>query len=105
MASAFLFKLDYHDPLETFGCLNHEPYSLLFDSADTAHPASRYSFIAYHPFETVECWNGAVLVTNKEEQLSRKENPFRVLAERMQKWGVGIPYKESLPPFPCGAAG
>jgi len=105
MASSFLFKLDFHDPLETFACLQHEPYSLFFDSADARHPASRYSFIAYHPFETIESWNGAVLVTNKEEQLSLQGNPFRILQERITKWDINIPYRENFPPFQGGAAG
>lgn len=105
MIRIFQFALDDHDPVKAFGCLHHEPYSLFFDSADCAHPEGRYSFIAFHPFETVECWNGAVLVTNGQEQLSLTGNPFAVVRERIGKWGADIPAHPGLPPFQGGAAG
>ena len=105
MPSAFLMALDYHDPVGTFSCLHHEPYSLFFDSADRTHPAARYSFIAYHPFETIESWNGAVLVTNKDEQLSLQGNPFQIVKDRLQKWNVNMTDRPGLPPFQGGAAG
>lgn len=105
MATAFHFKLDYHEPVKTFACLHHEPYSLFFDSADRAHPAARYSFIAWQPFETIESWNGAVLVTNREEQVSLQGNPFDIVRERLAKWNAGIAARPGLPPFQGGAAG
>ena len=105
MISTFLFALDYGDPIGVFSCLHHEPYSLFFDSADRAHPAARYSFIAYHPFETIESWNGTVLVTNKDEQISLKGNPFQIVRDRLAKWEVNAPYRANTPPFQGGAAG
>lgn len=98
--------MDNLDPVRAFECLHHEPYSLFFDSADRAHPTAQYSFIAYHPFETIESWNGAILVTNRQEQISLPGNPFAAVKERMAKWGTNIaPPYPGLPPFQSGAAG
>lgn len=93
------------EPVKAFESLHDEPYSLFFDSADRAHPAARHSFIAYHPFETIESWNGAILVTNRQEQISLSGNPFAAVRERMEKWGAGVAPLAGLPPFQGGAAG
>jgi len=105
MIAAYAFKIGDLEPVKAFESLHDEPYSLFFDSADRAHPAARYSFIAYHPFETIESWNGVILVTNRQEQISMPGNPFTAVRERMEKWGANIAPLAGLPPFQGGAAG
>ncbi len=83
--AAFAF-LESLDPVEAFACCHDQPYSLFLDSADRAHPAARYSFIAYHPFETIEAKDGKVTVTNRDQQLVRAD-PFAVI--RKTVWQAG----------------
>jgi len=101
----FAFPLESRDPVEAFACCHDQPYSLFLDSADRAHPAARYSFIAYHPFETVEAKDGTVTVTNRDQQLSFRADPFTVLKDRLAGWGMSVAPRADLPPFQGGAAG
>jgi para-aminobenzoate synthetase component I len=101
----FAFPLESRDPVEAFACCHDQPYSLFFDSADRAHPAARYSFIAYHPFETIEAKDGRVTVTNRDQQLSFRADPFAILKDRLAGWSMNVPPRADLPPFQGGAAG
>ncbi len=95
-------------PHEIFAPLSAQPYSLFLDSADTRHELSRYSFITYHPFETIEARDGRVTVTNREQQFTFTADPFAILAERLETYGLNHedrPAHKILPPFRGGAAG
>ncbi len=106
MKNIFSFPLDHDDPVKVFSALRGEPYSLLFDSADHAHPLSQHSFIAYHPFETIEAaGGGSIIVTNRDQQLSFDGDPFHILSQRLAGWGLDMPQYPHLPPFQGGAAG
>ncbi len=96
---------DEADPLAVFSALHDQPYSLFFDSADRDHKLARYSFITFQPIETIEAKNGKILVTNPEQRLSFYGNPFEVVRERLEGWGLNQQHQPDLPPFQGGAAG
>ncbi len=93
------------DPAKIFAPLSTTPYSLFFDSADSGHALSRYSYIAYAPFEMIESKNGHVTVTNRTQQLSFISNPFDVIRNRMETYEPVFQARDDLPPFQGGAAG
>ncbi|MCB1784136.1 MAG: aminodeoxychorismate synthase component I [Alphaproteobacteria bacterium] len=102
----FVEEIEDLDPLQAFLSVKHLPYSLLLDSADRKHPASRYSFVVCHPIETIESKNGKITVTNWEQRLSfSDDDPFRILSERMKAWREKTTTIHGLPPFQGGAAG
>lgn len=101
----FVTQWTENNPIDSFAGLSDTPYSLLFDSARPSHRDSRYSYICWHPFETIEAKNGRVTVTNREQQLSFKANPFDILQERLNLWGGGKERDPTLPPLQGGAAG
>ncbi len=55
---ALVTALDWLDPCASFSGFADQPFALWFDSADTAHPAGRYSYIAVAPFETISIKQG-----------------------------------------------
>lgn len=89
-----------------FSALHNRPYSLWLDSADTLHPAGRYSYIAFSPVETIEAKDGRVTITNEWQKTTIKADPFKMAQERLAAWnadhGETIP---GLPPFQGGIAG
>lgn len=103
--SLFAFNLTNKNPLDYAGALHSLPYTLFLDSADRTNPQSRYSFIAFAPFETIESKNGRVTVSNADQQLSFIRDPFKILDQRMNQWGIRWQSRTDLPPFQGGAAG
>ena len=101
----FAFAMDDNDPVEIFTRFRNNKYSLFLDSADKNHPSARYSFIAFHPFETIESKSGQITVINRNEHLSFNGDPFSILRERLAKWNISVPQRDDLPPFQGGAAG
>lgn len=101
----FIKELQEHNPLSVFAALEHLPYSLLLDSADSKHKDSRYSFVLSHPIETIESKNGTTTLTNWDEQTTQKGDPFQILEERMNHWRQNVESVRGLPPFQGGAAG
>ncbi len=101
----FLYEISDIDPIEAFLAIKHIPYSLLLDSADKKHPASRYSYVMCMPVETIEAKNDSITVTNWEQRLSLKGNPFELLQDRLSSWVNDVKRLEGLPPFQGGAAG
>lgn len=101
----YAYPLPDCDPLAVFAAVRDRPYSLFFDSADTAHPAGRYSFIAFHPVEVIESKDGVTTVMNREETKTLQGDPFAILAERIEFWGLDTLSRDNLPPFQGGAAG
>lgn len=102
----FVQEIKDLDPLKAFLAVKHLPYSLLLDSADNNHPASRYSFVLSHPIETIEAKNGKITVTNWEQRLTlNSEDPFKILSERIKAWVPPTKHIPGLPPFQGGAAG
>ena len=64
------------DAPTTFAAIADLPYSLFFDSARPGHPLSRYSFLCWQPFETIECKDGTITIRNDEQTLSYEGDPF-----------------------------
>jgi para-aminobenzoate synthetase component 1 len=93
------------DAFRTFARLADQPYSLFFDSAREGHPLSQYSYICWHPLETIECKDGRVTITNRENQFTYTADPFIVIRERLALWGEQRGHDKKLPPFQGGAAG
>lgn len=81
------------------------PYSLLLDSADPKHDASRYSYVMCQPIETIEAIGRKISVTNWEQRLSLEGDPFGFLQSRISSWVSGTKSVKNLPPFQGGAAG
>lgn len=91
---------------ETFAPLAAQPYSLFFDSATKTHPLARYSYLCWHPFETIESHNGHVTVTNIENRFTYRADVFQAIRERLSLWGDDFTTRQkNLPPFIGGAAG
>ncbi len=101
----FIRDIKTKDPLKVFACLEHLPYSLIFDSADRAHNAARYSFIVSHPIETIESKDGRITLTNWEEQTVVEGDPFDVIKGRLNHWIPDAQTVRGLPPFQGGVAG
>lgn len=101
----FAFNLTNKNPLDYAGALHALPYTIFLDSADRSNPQSRYSFIAFRPFETIESKNGRITVSNADQQLSFIGDPFKILEQRMNEWGRLRQSRPDLPPFQGGAAG
>lgn len=99
-----VFPLD-SGPVRTFTALYDRPYSLWLDSAMQGHSRSRYSYIAFHPKEIIECKNGLVSVSNRDEQLSFRADPFKIVQERLKAANLSSELKKDLPPFQGGLAG
>ncbi len=101
----FVQELLNIDPIKAYLAIKHMPYSVLLDSADQNHHQSRYSFVMGLPIETIESKNGRNTITNWDQKLTLKGDPFTLLQARMKSW---LPLTESLPnlpPFQGGAAG
>lgn len=101
----YVFQWDINNPVQTFAHLANQPYSVFLDSARPSHPLSRYSYIGWHPFETIEAKAGRVTVTNAENQFTYRADPFQVVRERLALWGEDIKPRSDLPPFQGGAIG
>ncbi len=100
-----ILELDWIDPCEAFSHVAALPYALFLDSADQGHQDARYSFIATHPFETIEAKDGMVTVTNSRQQTTFEADPFTIVKERLAAWGFPGEKRDDLPPFQGGAAG
>lgn len=101
----YSFTVEEGQPHELFAPLSRHPYSLFFDSADPLHELANYSFIAFHPIETIESKNGVMTVTNREQQFSFEGNVFDILRDRLEVYGLDSDSRADLPPFQGGAAG
>ena len=97
MASgAIAEELHWVDPLAYFSAIAEKPYAIWLDSADTQHPAGRYSFIMHDPFETFALKNPS-------------GNPFAQLKTKLYQWQedwIGLKtHWPDAPPFKGGVAG
>lgn len=101
----YVFQWDVNSPVQTFAHLANQPYSVFLDSARPSHPLSRYSYIGWHPFETIESKAGRVTITNAENQFTYRADPFQVVRERLALWGEDTKPRSDLPPFQGGAIG
>lgn len=101
----FVFEVTDLDPLQAFSAIRNMPYSLFLDSADPAHPGSRYSFVMGFPIETIETKNGKTMVTNWDQRLTLPGDPFDIVRQRLADWIDRADPVPGLPPFQGGAAG
>lgn len=93
MRQIFAYPLPkIYDTAHCAASMKDEPYTLFFDSADRTHPLSRYSYIAFSPFETIEA---------KDDHMN---DPFKILQDRLRGHKVWQT-RPDLPPFQGGAAG
>ncbi len=102
-----LFVYDWQGPdaPTCFTPLAAHPYSIFLDSSMDGHSLSRYSYVLWHPFETIESRGGRVTITNRDHQFSYNSDIFKVVRERMGLWGEGRTAQKNLPPFQGGACG
>ena len=104
--TTYTFDMEDRSAIEIFSKLQNMPYSLLLDSADTKHPDSKYSFIAFMPIETIEAKNGQLVLTNaKEQKKIESSDPFAFLQKRLKFYRLSALKNDNLPPFQGGAAG
>ncbi len=101
----FVYDWQRPGPLESFAPLADLPYSLFLDSNREGHNLSRYSYILWSPFETIEATGTSVTVESGGVKSTYAADPFRVVRERLALWGENIRTREDLPPFQGGAAG
>lgn len=103
--SVFSFEIQA-DPVAVFSVLRGDRYSIFLDSADRAHRDSRYSYIAFHPFETIEVKDSLITVTDRNGQVFTDHgDPFLFLRERLRFHDGATARDPDLPPFQGGAAG
>ena len=102
-----LFVYDWQGPdaARSFAPLADLPYSIFLDSSREGHALNRYSYVLWHPFETIESRGGRVTVTNRDHQVSYAADIFKVVRERLSLWDEGRSVQKKLPPFQGGAAG
>lgn len=101
----FVFPWQGLDPVESFAPLANLPYSVFLDSSKKNHPLSRYSYIGWHPFETIESRCGRVTITNADHQFTYAAEAFQVVRERLALWGENVKTRDNLPPFQGGGIG
>lgn len=101
----FVYDWRVSSPAESFAPLADCPYSLFFDSAREGHPLSRYSYLCWHPFETIEAKDGQVTIRAREQQFTTTGDVFQVIRERVALWAETHKPQKNLPPFQGGAAG
>ena len=101
----FVYPWQGPDAAASFAPVSKIPYSLFLDSARSGHDLSRYSYVLWHPYETIESKDGRVTVTNAEHQFTYAADIFKVVRERISYWGEGRKIQKDLPPFQGGAAG
>lgn len=102
-----LFVYDWRvaNPAESYAPLADCPYSLFFDSSRDGHKLSHYSYLCWHPFETIEARNGQVTITARDQQFTTNGDVFQVIRERVALWAEIYKPQKNLPPFQGGAAG
>lgn len=102
-----MFVYPWHgaEAWRVFSALADQPYSLFFDSNRPSHSLSRYSYICWKPFETIECKDGRIVITNDDNQFNYSGDPFVALRERLALRSDNIRHDKKLPPFQGGAAG
>lgn len=88
------------DAAECYEAVAHEPYTLFFDSNRPSHPLSRWSFICWHPTETITAKNGVITHNGIEIGAS---DVFSFLQERLDD--NKFSYPETDIPFTGGIAG
>lgn len=93
------------DPVAVFSAFYAQPYSLFFDSADRAHPDSKYSMIAFAPFETITAHGTSITRQTSDETISTTGDPFAFIEDRLTAYGFPAKTKKDGPPFQGGAAG
>ncbi len=101
----FVYDWEEPDATKCFAPLAHQPYSLFFDGNRPGHPLSRYSYLCWHPFETIESKDGRVTVSNMENHFTYAADVFQVVRERLSLWAEQIKSPKSFPFFHGGAAG
>ena len=101
----FIYDWQGPDAVSSFAPLAGLPYSIFLDSARASHELSRYSYVLWHPYETIESKDGRVTITNAENQFTYQADMFKVVGERIALWGEGRKQGKDLPPFQGGAAG
>lgn len=77
--------LTFHDPLAVLDHLHDKSYTLFFDSNDNAHPAARFSFIAFDPIE--------IFTLNNEA-------PFETLSDAFGAYTINEDLSDPCPPVP-----
>ncbi|NKB47667.1 MAG: aminodeoxychorismate synthase component I [Legionellales bacterium] len=97
----FWKEIRYHDPLTWMSAIAQEPWTLLLDSANHAHPlqtTNRYSYVATDPFTTF-----VVKDHHTQPDLQPVTDVFTTLKQLL------APFKltnvTTLPPFQGGVAG
>ncbi len=102
----FTAPYDYCDAAALFGAVAHMPYSLLIDSADTAHPDGRYSYILINPIEIIEA-HGHHITISSGSHLSHQngKDPFSTAKSRLAARDYLNLQLADLPPFQGGLAG
>lgn len=94
------------DAMAIFSSLYRFPYTQFLDSTAPQQKNGRYSTIVFQPVEIIELWGDKVTVTNRDQQLSMRENLTDLLAKRLHVWGNGpVTRNPDIPVFQGGAIG
>jgi len=100
------FKIDNIAPIDVIRAFHDDSYSLFFDSAREDHPDNCYSYVLFHPVETLDYHNNVCNVTTREEKIAyENECPFNILKDRLDIHHKEYFAPKSLAPFHGGAAG
>lgn len=102
----FVYSWQGPDAVQSFAPLAGQPYALFLNSNRAGHALSRYSYILWQPFETIESKDGVVRVCNADSHVSYRAEAFQVVRERLALWAedAAAP-RGDLPPFQGGACG
>lgn len=98
-SGAMVQEFNWIDPEAVFSKFSGQPFSLWLDSADQAHPDSRYSYIVVNPYRRLVAHSIA-------EALLHLQTIKQTIAQGATIW-QHLPsiWRHQLPPFRGGAAG
>ena len=94
-----LQELSWCDPAAVFALWSDDLYVAWLDSAATADPRSRYSYLCVEPFQVLQAKDDRVTINN----VAAEGDPFRVLQRELARWR--LPPGQAPVPFVGGAVG
>lgn len=102
----YIFEIPYREPEKAFSIFAEEDGCVFLDSNDSKSPHSNFSFIGFSPLEKITRHGDKTEISNQEFSLNFYNNPFDIIANRLDTWKQSIRLAARPPlPFTNGAIG
>lgn len=102
-----ILKLKYNENaiLNYFAPISYLPWSILLHSGNSNHRLSRFDIMVADPVVKIITKNNYTKIYTGKKVVIKREDPFQILQEQLEIYGMkNINYKESIP-FNGGAVG